>query len=268
MGRPERCIWVEAFLSGSFDHLLDDEERLAALRNTGRHLAPGGCLAFDVFLGLMGDSPLSPAGVARAGGREIRRFVGGQVLPEQRKETWLVFEVYQDGALIERIEERSLVGITSRRAIHRLLKLAGFVVRQEWSSYGWKPFEEPYYENRTGPAGLLASYYNAVNCREYARAWAYWENPSSPSYEDFVQGFADTAFVRLALRPPTWFDGAGGSTYTRVLALLRATHVDGSRYSFVGCFVARRPNVGGPGVEREWSLYEARKALPIPSLWC
>jgi SAM-dependent methyltransferase len=131
-----------AFLSGSFDHLLDDEERLAALRNIGRHLAPGGCLVFDVFLGLMEDSPLSPAGMARVGGREIRRFVGGRVLPEQRKETRLVFEVSRDGALIERIEERSLVGITSRKSIHRLLELGGFVVRQEWGSYEWKPFEQ------------------------------------------------------------------------------------------------------------------------------
>jgi SAM-dependent methyltransferase len=131
-----------AFLSGSFDHLLDDGERLAALRNIGKHLAPGGCLVFDVFLGLMGGSPLSPAGVVRVGGREIRRFVGGRVLPEQRKETRLVFEVYQDGALLERIEERSLVGITSREAIHCLLKLAGFVAQHEWDSYDWKPFEE------------------------------------------------------------------------------------------------------------------------------
>lgn len=131
-----------AFLSGSFDHLLDDDERLAALRNIGKHLAPGGCLVFDVFLGLMGDGPLSPAGVAPVDSGEIRRFVGGRVLSEQRKETQLVFEVYQDGALIERIEERSLVGITDRQTIHHLLKLAGFVVRQEWGSYEWKPFEE------------------------------------------------------------------------------------------------------------------------------
>jgi len=46
----------------------------------------------------------------------------------------LVFEVYEDGALIERIEARSLVGITGRAAMHRLLKLAGFSVRQEWGA--------------------------------------------------------------------------------------------------------------------------------------
>lgn len=131
-----------AFLSGSFDHLLDDKERLAALRNIGRHLVPDGCLVFDIFLGLMKDSPLSPAGVARVSGREVRRFVGGRMLPEQRKETRLVFEVYEEGTLIERIEERSLVGITSRKDIHRLLKVAGFRVQREWSGYNFKPFQE------------------------------------------------------------------------------------------------------------------------------
>jgi SAM-dependent methyltransferase len=131
-----------AILSGSFDHLLDDEKRLSALRNISRHLVCGGVLVFDVFLGLMGNSPLAPAGVARAGAREIRRFVGGGMLPDKRKETLLIFEVYEDGKLAERIEERSLVGITSREDIHGLLNISGFEVRQEWSSYDFKPFQE------------------------------------------------------------------------------------------------------------------------------
>ena len=62
-----------AFLSGCFDHFLDEEERLASLRNVGRHLVTGGVLVFDVFLGLMEDAPLSPAGRAEVGDREIRR---------------------------------------------------------------------------------------------------------------------------------------------------------------------------------------------------
>jgi hypothetical protein len=119
------------------------------------------------------------------------------------------------------------------------------------------PAEEPFYEDRTGPTSLLASYYNAVKRREYARAWAYWESPPSPSYEVFVQGFADTASLLLAVRPPTWFGLAAGSTYARVPALLSAIHLDGSRHNFVGCYIARRFNVEEPGVEQGWWLHEA-----------
>jgi hypothetical protein len=119
------------------------------------------------------------------------------------------------------------------------------------------PIDVPYYEERTGPTSLLASYYNAINRQEYSRAWTYWENPPDPSFEDFVQGFSDTASVLLAVRPPTRFEGAAGSTYTSIPALMRAKHTDGGRHNFVGCFVARRSNVGTAGAEQEWSLYEA-----------
>lgn len=74
-----------AFLSGCLDHFLDDEERISSLQNIGRHLDEGGKLIFDLFLGLMQDSPLSPAGSVRVGNREYRRFVGGKILPSKKK---------------------------------------------------------------------------------------------------------------------------------------------------------------------------------------
>ena len=131
-----------AFMSGSFDHFLDDEERRASLENIGQHLYAGGVLVFDVFLGLMKDAPLSPAGEARVGDSEIRRFVGSRAVPGYRRETHLVFEVYTDDELVERIEERSLVGVTSRGEVHRVLARTGFAVQQEWSGYDFEPFQE------------------------------------------------------------------------------------------------------------------------------
>lgn len=119
------------------------------------------------------------------------------------------------------------------------------------------PAEWPPYDDRSGPTTLLASYANAINRGEYARAWGYWESPPNPSYEDFVQGFADTAFVRLAVRPPTWFEGAAGSSYAQVATLLSATHADGSQHNFIGCYVSRRSNVQQSGDEPTWSLYDA-----------
>lgn len=131
-----------AFLSGSFDHFLDDDERVSSLVNIGRHLDVQGTLVFDVFLGLMKDSPLSPAGRVQVGTQEYRRLVGGKVLPGNKKETELVFEVYEGGELIDRIAERSLVGITSRQGVHQVLVKAGFCVVSEWSGYDFRPYKE------------------------------------------------------------------------------------------------------------------------------
>ena len=131
-----------AFLSGSFDHFLDDAERLASLANTARHLQPGGMLVFDVFLGLMRDSPLSLAGQVRSGDREYRRFVATRLLPKRQMETTLVFEVYRGGALQERIEERSLVGLTDRAEVHRLLAEAGFSLEREFSDYQFTAYQD------------------------------------------------------------------------------------------------------------------------------
>jgi hypothetical protein len=113
------------------------------------------------------------------------------------------------------------------------------------------------YDDRTSALRLLASYYDAINLGEYARAWSYWETPPDPSFEEFAEGFSDTESVMLVVRPPTRSEGAAGSTYVAIPALLSAAHTDGSQHNFVGCFVARRSNIGRPGVEQEWSLFEA-----------
>ena len=128
-----------AFLSGTFDHFLDGEERRSSLVNIARHLVPDGLLVFDVFLGLMTDSPLAPAGIATMGEEEVRRFVGGRILPDGKMETHLLFEVYRGDALLERIVERSRVGITTRDGVHQILAETGFGVQHEWSSYGFAP---------------------------------------------------------------------------------------------------------------------------------
>jgi hypothetical protein len=117
---------------------------------------------------------------------------------------------------------------------------------------------EPY-DDRSDPVRLLASLFNAVNRREFQRAWGYWENPPNASFLDFIQGYADTVQVLLAASPPTGYEGAAGSQYATVPALLWATHVDGSNRAFYGCYVAQRPNpeMGGAAASAGWLLYSA-----------
>jgi len=131
-----------AFLSGSFDHFLDDRERLSSLRNITKHLKSHGRLVFDVGLGYMKDSPLSMAGKVTQGDKEYRRFVASKLLPDEKMKWFLVYETYQSGKLIDRIEERSLCGIIDRPKLHHLLKEAGFEIKREFGDYDFRNFQE------------------------------------------------------------------------------------------------------------------------------
>ncbi len=130
-----------AIMSGCFDHLVREKERRDALHNLGEHLWSGGAFVFDVFLGLMGDRPLSPAGVQRLGEKEIRRFVGSEKVAPGKQVTKLTFEVYEKGKLIENVEERSCVGVVSRQEIHSLLAETGFNIQREWGDYDFMDYE-------------------------------------------------------------------------------------------------------------------------------
>jgi SAM-dependent methyltransferase len=129
-----------AFLSGTFDHFLDEAERLQSLENIHRHLKPEGMLIFDVFLGLMKDSPLSPAGSCVDGNAEYRRLVASRILPDKKVEVTLIFETYTEGKLSERIEERSLAAVMARPEIHGLLEKTGFIIENEYSDYDFTKY--------------------------------------------------------------------------------------------------------------------------------
>lgn len=122
------------------------------------------------------------------------------------------------------------------------------------------------YDDRSSPVALISSYYNAVNRREYARAYGYWENPpNGATFARFVRGYADTTRVRLWLRPPARIEGAAGSQYARVPVVVVAKHADGSKHTFVGCYVTRRTNplYLSPPRKPGWRIYDAKvRAAP------
>ncbi len=131
-----------AILASIFDHFLNDEQRWSSLRNINRHLQPGGILVFDVGIGYMDDSPLEAGGQAKLGNREYRRFLSRKRMPGDMLDWLLIFEVYQSGRLIERIEQHSPGGIIDRIKLHGLLKETGFEVIREFGNYDFKRFEE------------------------------------------------------------------------------------------------------------------------------
>ncbi len=134
--------WAAAFMSGSFDHLLNDSQRLATLKNIAKHLRPNGILVFDLYRDLTGDRPLKAAGKVTLGTLEYNRFVGARLLPENILEVTLVYETYSYGQMISQIEEKSLAGIIDHVKLHNLLTVAGFEINGEYGGYDFAPYEE------------------------------------------------------------------------------------------------------------------------------
>lgn len=106
--------------------------------------------------------------------------------------------------------------------------------------FGQTPrYPERYLDNRSTPAALIHSLYNAINRKEYARAYSYWQ-PSAPlpSYRDFAQGFLHTASVRVELGKGV-SEGAAGSSYTSLPVRLFATDDAGEVKVYEGCYTLR-----------------------------
>lgn len=108
-------------------------------------------------------------------------------------------------------------------------------------------------DNRSDPFSTLASYYSAINSRNYQRAYRYWESPTL-SYEQFARGFADTERVRLLVEPTVRMEGAAGSSYAEIPTIVIATVRGGNERIFAGCYVMRKSNMRD---DARWRIYRA-----------
>jgi hypothetical protein len=103
---------------------------------------------------------------------------------------------------------------------------------------------DAYVDDRSDPIAVLRSYVNAVNRREYARAYSYWDAGAAaamlPPYPEFARGYAETRAVRLTTGPVRSDPGAGQLSYG-VPALLVAGTTAGETRTFVGCYELRAP---------------------------
>lgn len=131
-----------AFMSGVFDHFVDDQSRLQALMNIKDHLEDRGTFVFDVSVKKPGDSPLKAAGNHVIGKIEYARFVSSRMVTPDVREVRIVFEVREDGHCVARIEEKGLVGVMSRSKVMDLLATAGFIVNNEYGRFDFTPYHE------------------------------------------------------------------------------------------------------------------------------
>ena len=108
--------------------------------------------------------------------------------------------------------------------------------------------EPTYLDNRSTPKSLVASYFNALNRNEFARAWAYWNNQiEGTNFEDFVEGFTYIDDIGFKMGQSI-SEGAAGSTFTQIPLVVEYRDEDGWKETYRGCFLVRiaTPDIQSP----------------------
>jgi hypothetical protein len=103
-----------------------------------------------------------------------------------------------------------------------------------------------YIDNRSGPLEVVQSLFNAINRKEYARAYGYWEPNAAPSsFATFQAGYAQTQSVTWSFGTVT-SDAGAGQFYYNVPVTLKAQTTGGPQ-TFVGCYTLHLSNPGIQG---------------------
>jgi hypothetical protein len=125
-----------------------------------------------------------------------------------------------------------------------LSQLGTFRAREKYPKGFPQAGQIPFYEDRTDPAAFLQSFYNAINRKEYQRAYSYFDQGADkPTYDKFVQGYKDTASVTVYTGKVTT-DAGAGNVYASVPTVLVATHTDNTVHTFYGCYILHHTNPG------------------------
>lgn len=98
-----------------------------------------------------------------------------------------------------------------------------------------------YIDDSSSPGTLVRSLYNAIERKEFARAWSYFAEPPASNVEDYASGFSDTASVELLIGGASE-EGAAGSVYYQLPVVLRSMAENGDETVYAGCYTLRQPN--------------------------
>jgi hypothetical protein len=108
---------------------------------------------------------------------------------------------------------------------------------------------------------VIEQYYDAINSRDYRRAYELWSGngeSSKQTFEQFRRGFANTSSAEFDTTGPGRVEGAAGSEYATIPVRIRAITKPGDKQYFIGEYVLRRSMVEGATAEQQaWRIYSA-----------
>ncbi|WP_011580635.1 MULTISPECIES: DUF1176 domain-containing protein [Chelativorans] len=95
-----------------------------------------------------------------------------------------------------------------------------------------------YLDDRSSPEALVQSLYNAINRKEYARAYSYFGTPPAKDLDTYAAGYETTEQVDVVTGAASE-DGAAGSIYYSLPVAIRAREASGEERVFAGCYELR-----------------------------
>lgn len=112
------------------------------------------------------------------------------------------------------------------------------------------------------PADAVRRYYAAIDARRYRDAYDLWGQggaASGKTFDEFAQGFDETAHVWVEIVDPVRTEGAAGSIFADVPVVVQATTNDGAQQQFVGTYTMRRVNdvPGATPEQLRWHIQSA-----------
>jgi hypothetical protein len=104
-------------------------------------------------------------------------------------------------------------------------------------------------DDRSTPAALMLSYYNAVNRQEYLRAYSYWENPadSQGTLDQFSNGYKGTKSVSI-IPGKVSTEGAAGTIYFTLPVVINSVTTNSVNQKYAACYIIKLPQPGNYGV--------------------
>jgi hypothetical protein len=120
--------------------------------------------------------------------------------------------------------------------------------------------------NQLDPVQLITSYFGLIANGSAGNAQTLWENPPGDLFQEAVgHEITNPAAINLYINPVVLTEGAAGSVYASIPALVVMNNPDNAQVYVTGCFVARLSNVPMGDAETpdpNWHFYNATFSAP------
>ncbi len=102
-----------------------------------------------------------------------------------------------------------------------------------------------YLDNRSGPVEVVSSLINAVNRKEFARAYSYMQDPTI-TFANFSGSYSDLLMITVAYGTIT-SDAGAGQLYYKLPLVEYVSHTNNTQHIYVGCYTLHLANPGMQG---------------------